>query len=528
METHKMIVEKGKAGYAALYLQSYEEQRSIRELKKAARELDRNLFLWTVGKGLVHEVNPLEDERRSAGRTEKPPMPDSGTHPELMDKMAALPEKTIVVLRLFHHFLDDVLVQASLMDLIPKYKVSKRMIVVLTPIMKLPPELEKEFALIDLALPSKEEMKPALNGIIKNLSDELKPSEERQRELIEAAMGLTTTEAENAFSLALIRPRMENPSETDHGKLWDPKIVMEEKCQALKRTGILEYIPVSESMDAVGGMDNLKEFIRKRRRAFSDAARAKGLPAPKGVLTIGPPGTGKTLGAKATSGELKLPLLKLDMGKVYGGLVGQSEANIRLALQTAEALAPCILWIDEIEKGMATGSGNTDSGVGMRVLGTVLTWMQEKKAPVFVYATANRANLPAELIRKGRFDEMFSVDLPAPNERKEIFKIHLAKRNLMGVIRNEDSYGSLISFSDLFTGAEIESAIEEAMFSAFDEDRDLVVEDVIVALQDTQPQAKIMAEDIQAIRSWCASRTRPANRGELPQLINVSGRTLEA
>lgn len=532
METKQMIVEKGKAGYAAIYLLSPEEQRSLRELKRSCQDLERNLFIWTVGKGLVHDYNPGQvvnnRQRRNQVDTETPPLPDSGSHPELMEKMKDLPEKSVVVLRLFHHFLDDVLVQASLMDLIPKYKLSKRMIVVLTPVKKLPAELEKEFALLEIALPTKEELLPVLDGIVKNLPNELKPSDDKKKELVEAALGLTTTEAENAFSLSIIRPRMMGKED----EIWDSKIVMSEKCQTLKKTDILEYIPTSiTGLSAVGGMDNLKEFVRKRRRAFTEEARAYGLPTPKGILLIGPPGTGKSLGAKAISSELHLPLLRLDMGKVYGGLVGQSESNIRMALGTAEAMSPCILWVDEIEKGMASGGGNLDSGVGQRVLGTVLTWMQEKVAPVYVYATSNRPNLPTELVRKGRFDEMFSVDLPTGNERKEIFRIHLDRLKIIqDVIKGDKDYDYLTEHSDAFTGAEIEAAVIDSMFTAFDDNsRKVALHDVINALQETQPQAKIMAEDIRNIRDWCKTRTRPANRGDLSTItVNVGGRAVEA
>lgn len=527
MLTSESILEKGKAGYSALYLLSSEEQRSLGEVKKAAKDLKRKLFIWTYGEG--KGLFPDEQKVRSGDK----PKPIDGTEspPDLFKVMAdplKIPEGSIVVLRLFHHFIEDVLVQSSLKDLINEFKTTKKMIIILTPVLKLPPELEKDFALLEVELPGQKDLKLVLEGITKNLDESKRPSEDRIKELVQAALGLTTTEAENAFSLSLVRPNMQNV------ELWDPKIVMAEKCAALKKTGILEYIPIDDiNLNAVGGMENLKEFVRKRKRAFTDEARAYGLPMPKGILLLGPPGTGKSLGAKAVSGELVLPLLRLDMGKVYGGLVGQSESNIRLALATAEALAPCVLWVDEIEKGMAGGAGALDSGVGQRVQGTILTWMQEKKHPVFVYATANQPTLPPEMVRKGRFDEMFSVDLPSDEERQAIFEIHLKKRGrLDSVIKAPRDYRHLIQASLGFTGAEIEAAIEDALFSSFgDSSRDLALHDVIDAIDSTQPQSKIMSENIEAIRNWTKKRCRPANKGETVNLSLVTsggGRKLEA
>jgi len=537
METHKLIIEKVRASYAAIYLLSPEEQRSLQQIKKAAREMQRNVFIWTVQKGLIHDYDPSKQDvkaankaagKRAAPESEPQPMPDTSGAYDVLDKMRSLPEKSIVVLRLFHHFLDDPIVQSWMMDLIPKYKLSDRTILILTPVLKIPTELDKDLSLIELALPTKDELVPVLDGIVGNLPKELKPTPEKRHAVLEAAKGLTTIEAENAFSLSIVRPRVLVPDDVDN--IWDSRIVMAEKCQALKKTGILDYIPSSaKGLQAVGGMDNLKDFVRKRKRAFSDEAKAFGLPPPKGILIIGPPGTGKSLGAKAISAELDLPLLKLDMGKVYGGLVGQSEGNIRMALATTEALAPCVLWIDEIEKGMAGGAGNLDSGVGQRVLGTLLTWMQEKTAPVFVYATANKPNLPAELIRKGRFDEMFSVDLPSPAERVEIFRIHLEKRGLLKkVMQTIEDETILTVQSDQYTGAEIEAVIIEAMYTAFDEKRQVTRHDIVEALQETQPQSKTMAEQIRAIREWCAANTRPANRPDYTDVTASSGRRLDA
>ena len=527
--TSKTIFEKARAGYAALYLISSEDLRSQREIQAAAAELDRKLFIWTFGKGILEDgkKEPIAD-------TELPPgllgALNGLVDPKAKDKRYVIPQKSIVVLRLFHHFLDDPLVQSALLDIIPEYKSTQRMLVVLTPVSKLPPELEKEFALVETQLPGEQQIHDVLNGIIdgSQLKGDLVPNAARKEELVEAALGLTTSEAENALSLSLIRPRISKSKE-----IWDPRIVMEEKCLALKKTGLLEYIPVSPSgLKDVGGLQNLKGWLSKRKNAFTQKAKDFGLPAPKGIILVGPPGCGKSLTAKAASSELSMPLLRLDMGKMFGSLVGQSEANIRTALQVAEAISPCILWVDEIEKGTAgSGSGNLDSGVGARVMGTILTWMQEKKSPVFVFATANDVTgIPPELLRKGRFDEMFSVDLPNKEERKEILEIHIKKKNRSHLVS-----GGKININHLagetsegFTGAEIEAAINEAMYAAFDSEKDLNDFDLQHAFDNTNPLSKTMKEKIDKIREWCERRTRPANTPEQQtQVVATSGRSVQ-
>ena len=510
--TSKVIFEKARAGYAALYLVSAEDMRSQKEIQSAAAELDRKMFIWTFGKGILEDgkKDPIAD-------TELPPgllqALTGVVDPKAANKKYIIPQKSVVVLRLFHHFLDDPLVQSALLDIIPEYKMTQRMLVVLTPVSKLPPELEKEFALVETQLPGPVQIHDLLDGIIdgSQLKGDLVPNAARKEELVEAALGMTTSEAENALSLSLIRPRISKSKE-----IWDPRIVMEEKCLALKKSGLLEYIPVSPSgLKDVGGLQNLKGWLSKRKNAFTQKAKDFGLPAPKGIILVGPPGCGKSLTAKAASSELGMPLLRLDMGKMFGSLVGQSEANIRSALQVAEALSPCILWVDEIEKGTAgSGGGNLDSGVGARVMGTILTWMQEKKSPVFVFATANDVGgIPPELLRKGRFDEMFSVDLPNVDERKEILEIHIKKKNrghliISGKLNINHFSGET---SEGFTGAEIEAAINEAMYAAFDAEKDLNDFDLQHAFDNTNPLSKTMKEKIDKIREWCERRTRPAN-----------------
>lgn len=333
------LYEKGKAGYPAIYFQTFEDIRSQREVSLAAKALDRDLYVWTFGSGL----------KRMTGKEEI--IKGTETPPECLDVMRNLGKneggrgtKVVVVLTDFHHFLDDPLVQAKLKSLVPEFKVTKRMLIITAPVIKLPPEVEKSFALLEGVLPDKKQIEEILDGIIDGtgLSGADVPTSERRTSLVDAAIGLTTEEAENALSLSIVKPRIAKSS-----NIWDQTIVLNEKCQALKKTGLLEYIHVApDGLKQVGGLDILKEWVRRRKNAFSQDARTFGLPPPKGILMVGPPGSGKSLSAKAISGELEMPLLRLDMGKMFGSLVGQSEANIRQAIMIAETISPCILWIN--------------------------------------------------------------------------------------------------------------------------------------------------------------------------------------
>lgn len=288
-------------------------------------------------------------------------------------------------------------------------------------------------------------------------------------------------------------------------------IILSEKKQLIRRNGILEYMEVDETIDSVGGLEELKVWLRQRANAFSEKAREYGLPQPKGMLILGVPGCGKSLIAKTTSRLWGLPLLRLDMGRVYdGSMVGRSEANLRNALKTAESISPAILFIDEMDKAFAGGAGSSDSdgGTSSRIFASFLTWMQEKKSPVFVLATANRVErLPGEFLRKGRFDEIFFVDLPNAEERKEIFRIHLTKRR-----REIDRFDleQLANICDGFSGAEIEQAIIAAMYEAFAQGREFTQLDIIAASRATQPLSKTMQEQVTALRDWARQRARPA------------------
>jgi ATP-dependent 26S proteasome regulatory subunit len=388
---------------------------------------------------------------------------------------------------------------------ITRLPASPRKIVVLsTPLPGLPMDLRKEIPTIELDLPGVDDLRVVLQDAAAALSVRA-PDDEA---LLDAARGLTVMEARLAFGKAAAEL-----GRFDHRAV---PLVAQEKERIIKQSEVLEYYPTEARMTDVGGLDQLKEWLDRRGRAFGAGARDFGLDAPKGVLLLGVQGCGKSLLAKAIAATWQFPLLRFDMGKVFGGIVGQSEGNIRTALQVAQALAPCVLWIDEIEKGLAGmgSSDQTDGGTTARVVGTLLTWMQEKKAPVFVVATANRIDmLPPELLRKGRFDEIFFVDLPTRAIREEILSIHLKKKR-----RDPKGFAlaDLAARSVGFSGAELEEAVREGLYDAFAEGRELHSDHIARALDKTFPLSRTMRDQIDNLRQWAKVRARLA-AGEQPE-----------
>jgi len=481
------IINHIRAGYPGLYLVSHEEQRVEAEMHQIAQELKYGLVFWSPVDGLV-------DTARKSTTAANDPL-------EALIAIQELREKSIILLRDFHLFLQDpnpILVR-QFKDVLQRAKTQNKTLIILGCRLVLPPELEREITVIEFALPGKPQLNLVLDGIIE--SAKLKGVEGEQRDkILDAASGLTTIEAENAFALSVVE-----------AKSIDPVIVAREKAQAVKKNGILEILETNENLESIGGLDVLKEWLLKRRHAFGQRALEYGLPTPKGLLIIGIPGTGKSLTAKATAKVFGVPLLKLDAGRIFAGLVGQSESNLRAVIQTAEAIAPCCLWIDELEKGFAgsKSSGATDGGTSSRVFGSFISWMQEKKVPVFVVATANDVSqLPPEMLRKGRFDELMFVDLPNQQEREAIWGIQLSKYD-----RDPKDFDlvQLARVTEGLTGSEIENAFVEALYMAFDagekEPTDL---DIAQVLTEFVALSKLMAEQIAGLRNWAKGRARPA------------------
>ena len=479
-----------RARYPLIYVVSWEEKRVEDALRALTQARGKKMYQWTVTQGMV--LNP-------ANR-------DEGTR----DPFAALDfimqsrDQAVFLLKDFHPYLNDVALVRRLRDLTYALKTSYKTLVMLSPILKLPAELEKEITVLDYALPSLEDLGQLLDGIIESVKAnpqvQVVLTTDEREQILKAAQGLTATEAENVFAKSLVEKRR-----------FDVDVILSEKEQIIRKSAILEYYRASEDFATVGGLDLLKDWMEKRTVAFTEKARDYGLPAPKGILMLGVQGCGKSLSAKAIASLWKLPLLRMDVGKIFGGIVGQSEENIRKAIRVAESTAPNVVWIDELEKGFAgtQSSGISDGGTTARVFGTFITWLQDKTAPCFVVATANDVTaLPPELLRKGRFDEIFFVDLPSATERAEIFAIHLKKR------KRDPSQFNLVALADAtpgYSGAEIEQAVVSALYDAFDLGRDVTTEDILEVTEQSVPLSQTMRERIDILREWASSRARPAS-----------------
>lgn len=501
MKFEKELLNTIKSRTKIVQIISYETLRIHGAAIYVANELNRDLFVWNRIDGLKKWDKKdkkfiVEDEDNRQSNTVLEFFMDSEI------------KNAIVLLEDFHPDLQENEVQnIKRLRNIALSNIQNKTLLLSQPIPFLPKELEKEIQVIELEYPNFEDIKAIYGKVCDDFNIEKK---EPDNELIEAALGLTIMEAERAFARAYI----------EDGELTAAQIplIIKEKENIIKKSGFLEYYHPKETMNDIGGLDNLKDWLQKRGRGFDKSAKEFGLDTPKGILLLGLPGTGKSLTAKAIGSEWQFPLLRLDMGKIFGGIVGESEQNIREALNIAEAIAPSILWIDEIEKGMSgiSSSGNTDGGTTARVLGTFLTWMQEKKKPVFVVATANNiAQLPPELLRKGRVDEIFFVDLPTEEERVEILKIHIKRKN-----RNPEKFdlSELAKISKGFSGAELEEAVKEAMFLAYDEVEDLQTKHIKQAIEKTFPLAKTMSEVINDMRKWAKSRAVMASSKEAENL----------
>jgi len=491
-----------RARYPLIFVSTYEETRLERVVRKMAEERNKTFFIWTTTLGLHKDGEaghePTRDPLAALSSVERQTVP------------------ALFLFKDFHPYLTDPAVVRKLRDLVENLKSTYETIVFCSPILTVPPELEKDVAVVDFALPGRDEIGGLLDRITATLQSRgtirISLTEEVREKLINAALGLTLNEAENAFARAIV-------SDAALGE-GDVRRILEEKRQVIRKAGILEYFSTDESMGSVGGLDCLKEWLATRAVAFTAKAKEFGLPEPKGILLIGVQGCGKSLTAKAVSNLWQMPLLRFDVARVFSGVVGSSEENIRRAIRTAESVAPVVLWIDEIEKALSGVQSSTfsDAGTSARVFGTLVTWLQEKTKPVFVVATANNISLlPPELLRKGRFDEIFFIDLPDRTEREEIFAIHLRRRG-----RDPEKFdlAALAQESADYSGAEIEQAIISGMFTAFVASREVTTGDILASLRETVPLSRTMGEEIERLREWARTRTRPASR---PRDAQVSG-----
>jgi len=421
----------------------------------------------------------------------------------------------VFLLKDFHRHMESAVVVRRLRDVGQKFSTNRRTLILTAPSISMPPELESLVEYVDLPLPDPQRLRQIVEETFKRLSKahtlQLKLDGSGVDAMAANLRGLTEEEAERAISQTLVARYALCPETiTD---------VLEAKKELLRHSGMLEFIDASENMATVGGLDNLKRWLAQRRGAWEDAAREFGLEPPRGVIILGVQGCGKSMCARAIAGEWKLPLVKFDTAAVYDKYIGETEKRIQKVFQVAEGLAPCVLWIDELEKvfaGSGPDSASVDAGVSSRILAAFLGWMQERKAPVFVAATCNNVTaLPPELIRKGRFDELFFVDLPNQSEKKQIFAIQLKRRK-----RNpaEFDLDRVAAAARGFSGAEIDAAVETALYAAYSSKQPLSVQALLDALKATVPLSITRAEEIQSLREWARTRAVPASvadaRGE--------------
>lgn len=483
-----------RSRYSLIWIESWEEERVLTMLEKVGEKLNKPVFIWDVNAGM-----------RQGNRI----FPETGNGRKTLEHIKSTDENGLYLLLDFHPYLKEGNPHTIrlLRSTARSIKKSFKTVFIISPVAEIPPELEKSVTVLQLPLPDTGELEGLLTRIVESVENnpklELDADEELQEAMVKAARGLTLAEAENIFIKAAVSGRKLDES--------DLSLILKEKKQILRKTGVLDYFETDLTLTDVGGLDNLKSWLTNRKAAFSEKARDFGLPQPKGLLLLGVQGCGKSLVSKSIAQMWQIPLLRLDIGSLFSSYIGSTEANMRKAIALAESISPAVLWIDEIEKGLSglESSGSVDAGVTARVFGSFLSWMQEKTAPVFVVATSNDVSkLPPELLRKGRFDEIFFVDLPKESERRDIFNIHLRRKN-----RDPESYDikELAHKSEGYSGAEIEQAVIGGLYDAFAQNEELNQGHLLQNIRKSVPLSVTMAERINSLRSWAEKRAVPAS-----------------
>lgn len=483
-----------RARYPLIYVPTREEERVEAAIAHSAKQQgNRGVYIWDFVDG--YQGNPTD-----AGFGRRNPL-------QALEQVEKLPATVpaVFVLRDYHRFLDDVAVGRKLRNLARLLKSQPKNIVIISPQLTIPDDLSDVLTVLEFPLPSLPEIRAELEKLLAGLGQTGQPLDPKMiDDLVRSCQGLSMERIRRVLAKGI----------ATHGSLQpeDVELILEEKRQSIRQTQILDFYPATERISDIGGLDNLKDWLLRRGSAFSERARQYGLPHPRGLLLVGIQGTGKSLTAKAIAHHWHLPLLRLDVGRLFAGLVGESESRTRQMIQLAEALAPCVLWIDEIDKAFAGFDGRGDAGTTSRVFGTFITWLSEKTSPVFVVATANNIQaLPPEMLRRGRFDEIFFVGLPSQEERRAIFAVHLSRlrpHNLQSYDLDRLAYET-----PDFSGAEIEQILIEAMHLGFSQNRDFTTQDVLEAASQIIPLARTAQEQIQLLQDWAATgKVRLASR----------------
>lgn len=515
-EADKEIEYLIRSRYAMIYVVTWEEQRVIDSIHRICDQDTigiSDIHVWDSGRGLTTpDGMPVKDTE------------DMDTPDKILDHITAevLKEMSLgvkakssapmgplyVLCDMFRYLAPEVEgapeIERKLRNLASMLKYTSKFVVITSPALKLPTAIEKSIAVVDYPLPGEPQLRACVMAIRKVLHDRKRIKEEAYKEdpepVIRALMGLTLQEAEDALAKSVVMKDR-----------FDIGVLNDLKRQVVRKGELLDQIFTDETMDDIGGMDGVKQYLKLRKSSFSDEAKEYGLTPPKGIFLLGVQGCGKSLCAKVVANEFQIPLLKLDMGRLFSSYVGDSESNTRKALKIAEGIAPCVLFIDELDKAFSGATGSQgDGGVTRRVIGSILDWMQEKKSTVFVVAASNSMDgIPPAVIRRGRFDERFFVDLPGREERKTIFSIHIRKRKRDPAKFDLDE---LAGSSDNFSGAEIESVVEDAMRWAFsDGKRELTTQDILDECKVCVPLFTTMKSEVEALRNGIVGRMRMAN-----------------
>ena len=483
-----------KARYPVIYINTIEEDRVEYIIRKSIKtNLNRSIYSWDFVDGYTNNPN-------NEGFAKRNPLQAL----ELVERLTS-ETPAVFLLKDFNRFLTDISISRKLKNISRLLKLQPKTIIIIGSELNIPRELQDLITIINFYLPVENEIEQELSRLINSLNIQIDP--ETLENLTRVCQGLSLERIRRVLSKIIATYKTIDKNSIS--------VLLSEKKQIIGQTEILEYWSSNENIQKIGGVDNLKDWLRKRKTSFGIQASNYGLPTPRGLLLIGIQGTGKSLTAKAVATEWQLPLLKLDVGKLFGGIVGVSESRLRQTIELAETLSPCILWIDEIDKAFTINDSKSDGGTSNRVLATFISWLSEKTKPVFVVATANNVDLlPLEIIRKGRFDEIFFLDLPKRHEREEIFKIHMQE------FRPETwmlfDYEQLAKLSESFSGAEIRQSIIEGMYHAFYEEREFTTEDICRALKELIPLAQLENNQTLKLQNWAVSgRIRSASSKDI-------------
>jgi len=472
-----------KARYPIIYINTIEEDRVEYVIRKNVKtNLNRSIYTWDFVDGYTNNPN-------NEGFAKRNPLQAL----ELVERLNA-ETPALFLLKDFNRFLTDLSISRKLRNISRILKLQPKTIIIIGSDLTIPKELQDLVTVLEFQLPLEDEISQELNRLVNSLN--IKIDSQLFENLTRACQGLSLERIRRVLSKIIATYKT-----IDDNSI---AVLLSEKKQIISQTEILEYYSVSEKMSNLGGLDNLKDWLKKRKTAFGIQAYNYGLPTPRGLLLIGIQGTGKSLTAKAIANEWQLPLLKLDVGKLFGGIVGESESRLRQMINVSETISPCILWIDEIDKAFTNTESKGDSGTSNRVLATFISWLSEKTRPVFVISTANNIDLlPLEIIRKGRFDEIFFLDLPKQDEREEIFRIHL--QEFRPNTWESFDYSKLSQVSESFSGAEIRQSIIEGMYHAFYEKREFTTDDICLALQEFIPLAHLESDQMVRLQNWALS-----------------------